>query len=95
MNNFQKKRIEFILNKEKELTKREQNVLSMEDCNDNLNKYKELINKINTDLTKNNDDLNILTKYVQSINLNLNKDLIRLHSLNIKENTIEPNMQSK
>ena len=51
MMNYEKERIEFILNKEAEIKSRESKLLTQTKCNDDLLKYKNVINKITSDIT--------------------------------------------
>ena len=51
MMNYEKERMEFILNKEAEIKSRESTLLSQTKCNDELLKYKNVINKITADIT--------------------------------------------
>jgi len=53
--NYEKERMEFILNKEADIKSRESKLLSLTKCNDELLKYKNTINKITTDLTNLNN----------------------------------------
>jgi hypothetical protein len=50
MMNYEKERIEFILNKEAEIKSRESKLQTMTKCNDDLLKYKNVINKITADI---------------------------------------------
>jgi len=75
MIDFQKERMEHIVKKEKELKHKEQKLVSMQECNDNLNKYKLLINKITSDLTKTTNEMNLLSKYANQANNSINNDI--------------------
>ena len=50
MLNYEKERMEFILNKEADIKSRESKLLTQTKCNDELLKYKNVINKITADL---------------------------------------------
>jgi hypothetical protein len=75
MVDFQKERLSHILKKETEITHKEKKLLLTSECNDNLNKYKTMIDKITTDISKTSDDINILTKYASQINNSIKKDI--------------------
>lgn len=75
MIDFQKERMEHIVKKEKELKHKEQKLVSMQECNDNLNKYKSLLNRITSDLTKTTNEMNILSKYANQANNSINNDV--------------------
>ena len=75
MIDFQKERMEHIVKKEKELKQKEEKLLSMAECNDNLNKYKFLVNKITNDLAKTTNEINILSKYVNQVNTSINTSI--------------------
>lgn len=78
MIDFQKERMEHIVKKEQELKQKEQKLISMAECNDNLNKYKLLVNKITSDLTKTTNEMNLLSKYANQTNNSINNDINRL-----------------
>jgi hypothetical protein len=48
--NYEKERMEFILNKESDIKNKESKLQTMTKCNDELIKYKNVINKITSDL---------------------------------------------
>jgi hypothetical protein len=75
MMDFKKERMEHIIKKETEIKEKEIKLLSMAECNDNLHKYKNMIGRITTDLTKASDDMNLLSKYATQINSSINKDI--------------------
>jgi chromosome segregation ATPase len=91
MVNFQKERMEYIVNKEQELTQKQQKLLLMEDCNNNLNKYKSLLNKITEDLTNNTNNMNNLLKYTEQTNISINNDINK--QLNKLPQTIDLSIQ--
>jgi len=72
MTDFQKERMEHILKKENELTQKEQKLQTITECNDNMNKYKNIIAKLSTDLTRTVDDFNQIVKFVNQANNNTN-----------------------
>lgn len=78
MIDFQKERMGHIVKKEQELKQKEQKLISMAECNDNLNKYKLLVNKITLDLTKTTNEMNLLSKYANQANNSINDDINRL-----------------
>ena len=78
MIDFQKERMEHIVKKEKELKYKEQKLISTQECNDNLNKYKLLIGKITSDLTKTTNEMNLLSKYANQTNNSINNDIGKL-----------------
>ena len=69
---FQKERMEHIAKKEVYIKQKEQKLLSMTQCNDDLNKYKNMIGKITTDISKTSNDINNLKKYATQINNSIN-----------------------
>ena len=75
MMDFQKERMEHIIKKEKEIKEKERKLLSMGECNDNLHKYKNMIGRITTDISRTSHELNNLTKYATQINTSINKDI--------------------
>jgi DNA repair exonuclease SbcCD ATPase subunit len=78
MMDFQKERMEHIAKKEAEIKHKEQKLLSIEESNNNLNKYKNMINKITSDISNASNELNALTKYATKINTDINNDINRL-----------------
>ena len=78
MIDFQKERMGHIVKKEQELKQKEQKLISMAECNDNLNKYKLLVNKITLDLTNTTNEMNLLSKYANQANNSINNDINRL-----------------
>ena len=72
MVDFQKERMEFILSKETELKQKEQKLVSLEECNDNMNKYKNIVGRLSTDLTKSVEDFNDIVKFINQTNTTMN-----------------------
>lgn len=79
MIDFQKERMTHIVKKEKELKLKEQKLISMTECNENLNKYKLLVNKITSDLAKTTNEMNLLSKYTIQANNSINNDINQLN----------------
>lgn len=75
MIDFQKERMEHIAKKEVYIKQKEQKLLSMTQCNDNLNKYKNMIGKITNDISKTSDDMNNLKKYATQINNSIHNSI--------------------
>lgn len=75
MIDFQKERMEHILKKETEIKQKEKNLVTLAECNDNMNKYKNIISKLSTDLTKTVDDFNQIVKFVNQTNNTNNNSL--------------------
>ena len=96
MINYKKERLEFIINKEKEIKIQEQHLLTLQECNTNLNKYKNIIDNINNQLNKTTDDMNSLLKTVQQTDISINNDLNKNnHHDNIKEQPKNIVMENK
>ena len=76
MIDFQKERMVHIIKKETEIKEKERKLLSMGECNDNLHKYKNMIGRITTDISRTSHELINLTKYATQINTSINKDII-------------------
>ena len=79
MIDFQKERLANILKKESEIIYKEKKLLLTTECNDNLNKYKNMINKITSDISKTSNELNNLTKYASKINSSIKQDIDKTH----------------
>lgn len=77
MMDFQKERMEHIAKKETEIKYKEQKLLSIEESNNNLNKYKNMISKITLDISNASNELNVLTKFATKINTDINNDINR------------------
>ncbi len=75
MVDFQKERMQHIVTKEDELKHREENLVSLTECNNNMNKYKKIIHKISDDLTKTTDDFNNVVKYINQVNNTIKNDI--------------------
>ena len=75
MVDFQKERMQHIVKKEAELKLREQNLVSLTECNQNMNKYKNIIHKISNDLTKTTGEFNNVVKYINQINSSIKTDI--------------------
>ena len=82
MMDFQKERMEHIAKKETEIKHKERKLLSIEESNNNLNKYKNMINKITIDISNASNELNVLTKYATQINTGITNDINRLNKSN-------------
>jgi hypothetical protein len=87
MMDYQKERMEHILQKEKELKDKESKLISLGECNDNMNKYKNIINKLSSDLTKTASNFNEIVNFVNLTNSSIDNDI------KIKEN-FKMNMDS-
>ncbi len=68
MVDFQKERMQYIAKKDSELKSRENNLLSLTECNNNMNKYKNIIQKVSSDLTKTSNDFSDIVKYINQVN---------------------------
>ncbi len=80
MVDYQKERMQHIVKKEAELKHREDNLVSLTECNNNMNKYKNVIHKISNDLTKTTDDFNSVVKYINQVNNTIKNDINQLNT---------------
>ena len=79
MVDFQKDRLQHIVKKEAEIKLKEQNLVSLTECNQNMNKYKNIIHKISNDLTKTTGEFNNVVKYINQINNSIKIDINELN----------------
>lgn len=95
MTDFQKERMEHILKKENEIKQKEQNLITLTECNDNMNKYKNIIGRLSTDLTKTVEDFNQIVKFINQTNNNISSsknnsenNLLNFNPMNSKYNNL-------
>jgi cobalamin biosynthesis Co2+ chelatase CbiK len=74
MTDFQKERLEYVLKKENEISQKEQKLATLAECNENMNKYKNIIGKLSTDLTRTFDDFNQIVKFINQTSKNMNNN---------------------
>lgn len=74
MTDFQKERMEHILKKEHDMSQKEQKLATLVDCNENMNKYKNIIGKLSKDLTRTVDDFNQIVKFINQTSINMNNN---------------------
>ena len=77
MVDFQKERMQYIVKKEAEIKQKEKDLVSLTECNNSMEKYKSVINKISLDLTKTIEDFNLIVKYA---NQNTSSPNITIHT---------------
>jgi hypothetical protein len=74
MIDFQKERMKYIVIKEADIKKKEEHLLSLQECNNNMEKYKLMLDKLTNGLSKSSDELNVLVKYANSVNNAIKKE---------------------
>ena len=79
MNNFERKRLEHIINKENELSNRESTITKITDCNEKYLKYKNALEQVN----------NLL------VNLNINDSIKNLNDNNLSSEVSNEAINSK
>lgn len=87
MVDFQKERMQYIAKKDAELKSRENNLLSITECNNNMNKYKNIIQKVSSDLTKTTNDFNDVVKYINQVNNTIKNDVNQINTEVLNETT--------
>jgi len=92
MTDFQKERLEYVLKKENEITQKEQKLATLAECNENMNKYKNIIGKLSTDLTRTVDDFNQIVKFINQTSKNMNNNSSGIN--NISSTNANTNMNS-
>jgi hypothetical protein len=70
MLDYEKERMQNILNKEVMLKQKEKELVNLKECNDTMNKYKNIINKLSIDLTKSMSNFSEIVNYVNETNNN-------------------------
>lgn len=87
MTNFQKERMEYIYKKEADIKQKEQSLVSLTECNNNMNKYKDIIKKVSSDLTKTTEDFGNVVKYINQVNDTIKTDVSQVNSEILNEST--------